>query len=160
MPVFPPHGPIHDETEFWYDTKEDALLYEVNIVGGYDRVHADHDRAQERGYIWEQERFHHYHYQPHGICLLSKVMSESRRQATRSNIELLIRLWLQVESNEQPRASRRSMPPLLPVAKPLAIFLDAKQAEMYKDESLTQGLALLQSYITAKATPPCHSPTS
>ena len=160
MPVFPPHGPVHEETEFWYETKEQALLYEVNRVEGHLRVEADHERAGERGHIWRQDRFYHDHYQPHGIYLLNKVIGESRRKASLSNIELLIRLWLQIENNEQPSTLRYNSPPLLPVAKPLALFLDAKQAEMYKDESLTQALNLLQTYMTARAMATCPSPTS
>ena len=34
MSISPPHGPIHEEIEFWYDPNEKALLYEVNPSTG------------------------------------------------------------------------------------------------------------------------------
>ena len=160
LPVFPPHGPVHDETEFWYDLKEKALLYEVNIIEGYLRVEADHDRARDRGHIRGDDRVFHHHYQPHGIYLLNRVIGESRRKASLSNIELLVRLWLQIEQNEQPRTSPHDEHPVLPVNKTLALFLAGKQAEMYMEESFTQALSLLQAYLTAKAIPQWPSPTS
>ena len=49
MPVFAPHGPVHEETEFWYDIKEKALLYEVNFVERHERVEADHQRTRGQG---------------------------------------------------------------------------------------------------------------
>ena len=151
MPVFPPHGPVHEETGFWYDTKEKALLYEVNIVDRYEKVEPDHQRTRERGHQWDPYRAYHRHHQPHGIYLLDKVIGESHRKASLSNIELLIRLWLQIEKNEQPWFSPHEERPLLPVPKALAMFLAEKQAEMYKDECFTQGLNLLQAYLTTKA---------
>ena len=48
MPVFTPHSPVHEETEFWYDTKENALLYEVSITTGRGDAEADHHRAREK----------------------------------------------------------------------------------------------------------------
>ena len=146
MPVFPPHGPIYEEAEFWYNTKEKALLYEVNIVDGYDGAQADHRRTSDRGHLRGQHRFDHWHHQPHGIYLLNKVIGKSLRKSSQSNIELLIRLWLQIETNEQPWTPRYFEHPLLPVPKALALFLAEKQAEMYKEES--------------KAIPSCSSPTS
>ena len=160
MPVFAPHGPVHEETEFWYDTKEKALLYEVNIVERYEKVEADHQRTRERGHIWDRDRIYHRHYQPHGIYLAEKVIGESRRKTSLSNIELIIRLWLQIEKNEQPQISPYDERPILPVTKALALYLVEKQAEMYKDESITQALLLLQTYLTAKAIPSCPSPTT
>ena len=151
MPVFPPHGPVHEETEFWYDIKEIALLYEVNTVNNNLIVQADHQRTRDRGHLWDQHRTHHRHYEPHGIYLLNKVIGESRRKSSLSNIELLIRLWLQIEKNEQPLIPPYEERPLLPVPKALAMFLSEKQAEMYKEESFTQALTLLQGYLTAKA---------
>ena len=46
---FHPHNPVHEETEFWYDTKENALLYEVSITTGRGDAEADHHRARESG---------------------------------------------------------------------------------------------------------------
>ena len=160
MPVFPPHGPVHEETEFWYDLKEKALLYEVNIIEGYLRVEADHERARDRGHIRGDHRAFHYHFQPHGIYLLNRVIGESRRKASLSNIELLVRLWLQIEKDEQPRIPPHHEHPVLPVNKALALFLAEKQAEMYQEESFTQGLTILQAHLTARAMPTCPSPTS
>ena len=91
MPVSPPHGTIYEENEFWYDLVEKALLYEVIIVEGYRGVEADHSRARDRGYLDPREEFYrpHRHYgQPHGICLLDKVIDGSRRKASSSNVEL------------------------------------------------------------------------
>ena len=153
MIVFPPHGPLHEETEFWYGIKEKALLYEVNTVENNLIVQADHQRTRERGHIWDGYRTFHRHYEPHGIDLLGKVIGESRQKASISNIELLIRLWLQIEKNEQPCFSPYEERPLLPVPKALAMFLAEKQAEMYKEASFTQALSLLQTYLTAKAIP-------
>ena len=153
MPVCPPHGPVHEETEFWYDTKEKALLYEVNTVENNRKVEADHQRTRDRGHLRDQYRTYHRHYQPHGIYLLDKVIGESRRKTSLTNIELLVRLWLQIENNEQPLISPYDDRPILPVTKPLALYLAEKQEELYKDESITQGLILLQTYLTAKAAP-------
>ena len=150
MPVFPPHGPVHEETEFWYDTKEKALLYEVNTVKNNHKIEADHQRTRDRGHLWDHHRNYHRHYQPHGIFLLDKVIGESRRKTSLSNIELLVRLWLQIEKNDQPLISPYDDRPILPVTKPLALYLAEKQAELYKDESITQGLILLQTYLTAQ----------
>ena len=163
MPVSPPHGPIYEENEFWYDLKEKALLYEVDVAEGSGRVQADHSRTRERGYFDRREDFYnpHRHYgQPHGIYLLDKVVGESRRKVSLSNIELLVRLWLQVEKNEQPRFAPYDEHQLLSVPKVLALFLAEKRSEMYKDESFGQGLTLLQIYLTAKAIPQYPSPTS
>ena len=85
MPVFTPHGPVHEETEFWYDTKEKALLYEVNTVDSYLKVEADHQRTRDRGHLWDQYRTYHRHYQPHGIYLAEKVIGESRRKTSAEN---------------------------------------------------------------------------
>ena len=153
MPVFPPHGPVHEQTEFWYDTKEKALLYEVNTVENNLKVETDHQRTRDRGHLRDQYRIYHRHYQPHGIYLLDKVIGESRRKTSLSNIELLVRLWLQIEKNEQPLISPYDDRPILPVTKPLALYLAEKQVELYKDESITQGLILLQTYLTAKVAP-------
>ena len=161
MPVSPPHGSIYEENEFWYDLAEKALLYEVNIAEGSGTAQADHIRTKERGYLYRREDIYHRHYgQPHGIYLLDKVIGESRRKASLSNIELLIRLWLQVEKDEQPQISPYDERPILPVPKALALFLEGKQAEMFKQENFVQALCLLQAYLTAKTIPQCPSPTS
>lgn len=160
MTIYPPHGPVHEEAEFWYDLKEKALLYEINIVDRYEKVEADHQRTRERGHMRYLRERYHWHHQPHGIYLLDKVIGESLRKASLSNIELLIRLWLQVEKDEQPIFSLYDERPLLPVPKALALFLDAKQTEMHKNESFGQALTLLQSYLTAKAISQSPSPTS
>lgn len=158
--MFPPHGPLHEESEFWYDLKEKALLYEVNAVKRYEKLEADHARTRERGHLQGREWSYHHHYQPHGIYLVDKVVGDSRQKASSSNIELLVRLWLQVEKDEQPLIPTYDERPILPVPKALAMFLSEKQAGMYKEESFTQALALLQAYLTAKAIPKCHSPAS
>ena len=160
MPVSPPHGPMHEETEFWYDVKEAALLYEVNIVERYEKVVPDHSRTRDRGHIWSRDRSYHYHNQPHGIYLADKVIGESRKKASLSNVELLIRLWLQVEKDEQPLIPPYDERPLLPVPKALALFLEGKQAEMFKQENFAQALFLLQAHLTAKTIPQCPPPTS
>ena len=40
--------------------------------------------------------------------------------------------------------------PLIPVPKALALLLAAKRTEMRREESLTQAIALLHTYITAR----------
>ena len=159
MPVGTPHGPVHEENGFWYDTQEKALLYEVNIEPRQGYAEADHTRSYERGHLSGRDRSFHWHHQPHGISFANAVIAESRRKANLANIELAIRLWCQIEKNEQPTTSSFREPRLLPVPKALALFLAEKQAEMYKEESLTQALTLLQTYLTAKAISQCPSPT-
>ena len=149
MPVFTPHGPVHEETEFWYDTKEKALLYEVKIVPNYGGAEADHSRTRERGHFRDRPNTYHWHYEPHGILFADTVIGKSRMSANIANTELAVRLWCQMESGQQP-VKTGFLEPLIPVPKSLALFLVAKQAEMYKDESLDQTLILLQTYIFSK----------
>ena len=154
MPVFTPHNPVHEETEFWYDTKENALLYEVSITTGRGDAEADHHRARESGRLIHRERIHHDHYEPHGITFEDHELDEPQRVANTDNAELVIRLWCQVETGEQPTRARFKEP-LLPVPKPLALFLSAKRSEMHKPASLTQALILLQSHILSKGSLNC-----
>ena len=149
MPVFTPHGPVHEETEFWYDTREKALLYEVKIVPNYGGAEADHSRTRERGHFRDRPNTYHRHYESHGIVFADTVIGESRIGANVANTELVVRLWCQMECGQQP-VKTGFQEPLIPVPKSLALFLAAKQAEMYKDESLDQTLILLQTYIFSK----------
>ena len=149
MPVFTPHGPVHEETEFWYDTKEKALLYEVNILQGHRQAEPDHTRTRERGRLRGDLGFYHYHSQPHGICFADLIVNETQGRANLENIELVIRLWCQMETNEQP-VKTGFYEPLIPVPKILALFLAARRTQMYRDESLTQAFALLNVCIAAK----------
>lgn len=158
MPVFTPHGPIHEEMEFWYDPGGRALLYEVKITTGRGDAEADHRRSVERGLLTNEEEFHHDHYEPHGFTFEDQELDEPQRVTNIDNTELVIRLWCQIENGEQPARTRRREP-LLPVSKPLALFLSAKRSEMYKPESLTQALLLLQSYFSSKDNQKCPSKT-
>ena len=158
MAVLTPHGPVHEDVEFWYDPEERSLLYEVNITQGRGEAEADHLRCIERGYLTHNEAFNHEHYDPHGFTFEDKELEEPQRVANIDNTELIIRLWCQVEAGEQPTRTRRREP-LLPVPKPLALFLSSKRAEMYKPESLTQALLLLQSHIMSKDKQKCPSLT-
>ena len=158
MAVLTPHGPVHEDTEFWYDPEEKALLYEVDITAGRGAAEGDHYRARERGRLTDKEWFNHEHYEPHGFTFEDKELEEPQRAANIDNTELVIRLWCQIEAGEQPARTRRREP-LLPVPKPLALFLSAKRAEMYKPESLTQALLLLQSHILSKDKQKCPSLT-
>lgn len=158
MPVCQPHGPIHEETEFWYDTREKALLYEVRITSSRGDAEADHHRSRERGRLTNDEWHHHDHYEPHGIPFGDQDLVESQRAANIENTELVIRLWCQIETGEQPTRTRRREP-LLPVPKPLALFLSARRLEMHKPDSLTQALLLLQSHILSKDSQNCPSQT-
>ena len=158
MPIFQPHGPIHEETEFWYDTREKALLYEVRITSSRGNAEADHHRSRERGHLTNIERFDHDHYQPHGITFGVPKLYEPQGAANIENTELVIRLWCQIENGDQPNRTRRREP-LLPVPKPLALFLSARRLEMHRPDSLTQALLLLQSYILCKDSQNCPSQT-
>ena len=158
MTVSPPHGPIYEETEFWYDTQEKAILYEVNIEPRQGQAEADHARTGERGHLSSHDRSFHWHHQPHGIYLVDKGTDEYLGGTNLANTELVIRLWCEVERNEQPTNSPFRRPPLLPVPKALALFIVEKRAEMYMNESITQALVLLQTYLTAKIIPPVPSP--
>lgn len=151
MPLCPPHGPVHEPTEFWYDTEEAALLYEVTLSQNRREAFADHTLAREKGRI--PSRFHsdHDHYQPHGITFRDDSIPATLRTANEANTELIIRLWCQAESNEQPSNSGFTrLLPLLPVPKALAIFLEAKRTVMHKGESVTQALILLQAHLTGR----------
>ena len=156
MAVSAPHGPVHEDAEFWYDPEEKSLLYEVNISKGRGDAEADHRRCIERGHLTDNEAFNHDHYEPHGFTFENKALEELQRVANIENTELVIRLWCQVEGGEQPARTRRREP-LLPVPKPLALFLSARRAEMHKPESLTQALLLLQSHILSKDKQKCPS---
>ena len=149
MPVCAPHGPVHEEDEFWYDPKGKALLYEVNILQRHGQVEADHTRTRERGHLRSDFGFYHYHSQPHGICFADLIVNETQRRANVENIDLVVRLWRQIETNEQPTKTG-FYEPLIPVPKTLALFLAARRTQMYRDESLTQAFALLNVYIAAK----------
>ena len=159
MAIHPPHFPIHEATEFWYDTKAKALLFEVLIDAQLSLASADHRIF--RGTIYDGLPFglHHNHRDPHGISLKDSTVGEYRTKVSVRNTELIIRLWCQIENNEQPKTLPYGDPPLLPVPKTLALFLAEKQAEMYKEESFTQALVLLQTYLTGKAISQCPSPT-
>ena len=43
--------------------------------------------------------------------------------------------------------------PLIPVPKALAVFLAAKRTEMHREESLTQAITLLHTYIPLREIP-------
>ena len=151
MSISPPHGHIHEEIEFWYDPKEKALLYEVNLHRGTGEAIPDHKRSTEKGHpvnaLWHEH--HPVHYQPHGISFKDVTARGDHEQDNIANTELVVRLWYQIENNEQPvKTGLRE--PLIPVSKALALFLAAKRTEMHREDSLTQAIALLHTYITAK----------
>ncbi len=126
MTIFPPHGPIHEQTEFWYDPNERALLFEVNIRPKIGDAIAAHDIRNE---IWHSSSFRrdpfHSHDQPHGICFKDAYHRGANAEANVANTELVVRLWHQVEENEQPIRTR-FREPLIPVPKALALFLDGE----------------------------------
>ena len=159
MSVSAPHGPLHEETEFWYDPNDKALLYEVNLERETGEAIPDHNRSVERGHqvddLWREHR--PVHYQPHGISFEDAAAPGDYGRANIANIELVVRLWYQIENNEQP-SKTRLREPLIPVPKVLALFLAAKRTQMHREESLTQAIALLHTYITARGnTPPPSS---
>ena len=89
------------------------------------------------------------HYQPHGISFTDATAQDDHGETNVANTELVVRIWCQITNNEQPaRAGPRE--PLIPVPKVLALFLAAKREDMYREESLTQAIALLYAYITAR----------
>ena len=104
MSVSPPHGPIHEETEFWYDPNEKALLYEVNVQPEITEALPDHKRAAERGHsVYDPPCEHRpVHRQPHGISFREAILRDDCREANVANTEFVVRLWYQMENNEQP----------------------------------------------------------
>ena len=151
MSISPPHGPIHEEIEFWYDPNEKALLYEVNLHRETGEAIPDHKKFTERGHrvddLWPEHR--PVHYQPHGISFKDATARGDHEEANIANTELVVRLWYQIENNEQP-AKTGLREPIIPVPKALALLLAAKRTEMHREESLTQAIALLHTYITAR----------
>ena len=147
MSISPPHGPIHEEIEFWWDPNEKALLYEINLQRETGEAISDHKRSTEKGHpvddLWGEHR--PVHYQPHGISFKDGDHGE----ANIANAELVVRLWYQIENNEQP-AKTGLREPLIPVPKALALFLAARRTEMHREESLTQAIALLHAYVTGR----------
>ena len=151
MELDSPHGPIHEEEHFWYDTKKQALLFEVKVVGEPDHAIPDHSRARERRHL--TDRFHGPHYQAHGISFRDCSMTDDIKAANAANAELAVRLWLQVERNEQPIPDDPFDDPLLlPVPKSLAMFMAARRTEMHQQESMTQAFILLQAHLIARTT--------
>ena len=67
MSISPPHGPIHEEIEFWWDPNEKALLYEINLKRETGEAIPDHKRSTEKGHRVDDLRGEHrpVHYQPH-----------------------------------------------------------------------------------------------
>ncbi len=151
MSISPPHGPIHEEIEFWYDPNEKALLYEVNLQRETGEAIPDHKRSTEKGHsvddLWREHR--PVHYQPHGISFKDATAQCDYGVANIANTELVVRLWYQIENNEQP-AKTGLREPLIPVPKALALFLAARRTEMHREESLTQAIALLHAYVTGR----------
>ena len=151
MSISAPHGPTYEEIEFWYDPNEKALLYEVNLQRETGEAIPDHKRSAERGHpvddLWREHS--PVHYQPHGISFEDAAARGDHGEANIANTELAVRLWYQIENNEQP-AKTRLREPLIPVPKALALFLAAKRTEMHREESLNQAIALLHTFITAK----------
>ena len=151
MSISPPHGPIHEEIEFWYDPNEKALLYEINIQRETGEAIPDHRKFTEKGRPVDDLRREHrpVHYQPHGISFKDAAARGDHGEANIANTELVVRLWYQIENNEQ-AVKTGLREPLIPVPKALALFLAAKRTEMHREESLTQTIALLHSFITAR----------
>lgn len=156
MSIQPSHSSILEAKEYWYDTKEKALLFEVVIEPSSGRPSADHSKFRNSLYNGLPFNIRHNHRDPHGISLQDAVIGEHHRKVSNKNTELIIRLWHQIENDNQPLNTPYDEPALLPVSKALALFLAEKKTEMHKDESLTQALILMQTHITAKATPQCH----
>ena len=164
MSISPPHGQIYEESEFWFDPNEKALLYEIKVRQETGEAIPDHKNFAERGFpigdLWHEHR--PVHYQPHGISFKDATARSDDEDANVANTELVVRLWYQIENNEQPiKTGHRE--PLIPVPKALALFLAAKLSEMHREESLTQAIALLHTYITAKVitqTPPHETQTA
>ena len=97
--------------------------------------------------LWREHR--PVHYQPHGISFNDATAQDGHSETNVANTELVVRIWCQITNNEQPaRAGLRE--PLIPVPKVLALFLAAKQEDMYRDESLTQAIALLYTYMATR----------
>ncbi len=156
MKIYPPHGSIHDQTEFWYDPNEKALLYEVAVQAKPGTAIAEHeDRHVHRDPVTGM-LCHHYHYEPHGISFKDVSLQTTTRKANIANIDLIVRLWHQIVENRQLKRTRIKEP-LIPVPKTLALFLAAKRTDMHREASLTQAIGLLQSYVASRE---CSLPPS
>ena len=150
MSLEKPHGPSHESSEFWYSTEHEALLYGVTVDESAFEATAIHSR---------QERLEHregtngdslsVHRNLHGIEFSDAALTEEQQRTSIDNVEMIVRLWNQVV--DECLASHHSQieATVLPIPKLLAMFLEGRRTEMYKDESVTQALVLLQIYISS-----------
>ena len=153
MPVSTPHGPIHEETEFWYDVEEKALLYEMNFHKESDEAIADHRRTQERRRLIGDRLHDHkpFHREPHGVSFVDFSADEKLKEASSTNAELIVRLWSETGNTGEPRPRNFGREPLILIPKILALFLAAKHQEMHRGDILTQAIPLLHTHIATKA---------
>lgn len=142
MEVSAPHRPAHKSDEFWYYPKEALLLYENK---GQPRPNYLESAHSDRG-KWEHRQTQQgqgEHTAPHGIKFRDGLLTPSQRDRNAANAELVIRMCCELGLTPMDEESRRHQ--LLPVPKFLALFLEAKRTYMYKAESLTQALILMQT---------------
>ena len=149
MTISDPHFPVHESDKFWYDTQETALLFEVTLIPNTRNLEAEHDRLKGTSYGGTPFSLVHDHSNPHGLSF-ARTLGEFQRETNIANTELIVRLWCQMEGYE-PQARAYSSKPLLPVSKTLALFLSGKRDEMYKPETITQALILLQTQMASKS---------
>ena len=148
MALEEPHGSPLESTEFWYSTEHQALLYEVTVNERGTQAEADHSKGSAR--LAFARDYPHNHWSPHGLEFSGLGLPEVQQQANIANVEMVVRLWNQAEEEtplDQPHLSRRC---IFPVPKLLALFLAARRTEMYKEESISQALSLLQVHISSK----------
>ena len=149
MSVQDPHKPCHEATEFWYSFEHRALLYDVEVDDRPRHVRAVHSRFEQQTHAIQ--RVYPRHHDPHGFKFTNPDMNEDQLEASLVNVELIVRLFADHLCESDPEKSSWDKTVLFPVPKPLALFLEAKKAEMYKDECLSQAILLLQAYMLSKA---------
>ena len=133
MNVHPPHRPVHESEVFWYYPEEAVLLYENFGEAHPNYLEAKHSERGEWG-----------HSDPHGIRFKDAVLRPIQQEMNAANVELVVRLCH--ESGLTPKVEETRRAPFLPVPKFLALFLGAKRTCMYKAETLTQAMILIQTH--------------
>ena len=153
MNVHPPHRPVHESEDFWYYPKEAVLLYENK---GELRLHYLEARHTERSIQdhYQVRRPWFAHSDPHGIRFKDAALRPIQQEMNAANVELVVRLCY--ELGLPPRVEETRQTPFLPVPKFLALFLEAKRAHLYKSETLTQAMILIQTHALSNRANATH----
>lgn len=143
MKVYQPHQPAHQSTEFWYYPKGGVLLFENRGKPLLYSLEAEHSQRGREAHYREGPNAVAHH-SPHGLTFKHKLLTPHQRMRNAANTELVIRLCGELKL-AAPYEPDRSQNALLPVPKFLAMFLEANRTQMYKPESLSQAITLMQA---------------